>query len=99
MDFEYLSFNEQDDSDELTGEVTVSLMSMMRAKYEYSPAAMEIDEDLTEEFSHNETDSTEKQTNKHSVEEGNSISEHDIKSRIENFVSTLAKEKTLEEKL
>ncbi|KAI8094665.1 hypothetical protein BDF21DRAFT_375938 [Thamnidium elegans] len=34
MDFEYLSFNEQDDSDELTGEVTVSLMSMMRAKYE-----------------------------------------------------------------
>ncbi|KAI8077087.1 hypothetical protein BDF21DRAFT_311429, partial [Thamnidium elegans] len=34
MDFEYLSFNEQDDSDELTGEVTVSLTLMMRARYE-----------------------------------------------------------------
>ncbi|KAG2233116.1 hypothetical protein INT48_005860 [Thamnidium elegans] len=62
MDFEYLSFNEQDDSDELTGEVTVSLTLMMRARYEYSPAAMEIDEDLTEGLSHNETDLTEKQT-------------------------------------
>ncbi|KAI8077571.1 hypothetical protein BDF21DRAFT_324390, partial [Thamnidium elegans] len=62
MDFEYLSFNEQNDSDGLTGEVTVSLMPMMREKYEYSPTAMKIDEDLTEELSHSETDSIEKQT-------------------------------------
>ncbi|KAG2235112.1 hypothetical protein INT48_002453 [Thamnidium elegans] len=69
MDFEYLSFNEQNDSDGLTGEVTVSLMPMMREKYEYSPTAMKIDEDLTEELSHSETDSIEKQTSENSAEE------------------------------
>ncbi|KAG2228370.1 hypothetical protein INT48_003128, partial [Thamnidium elegans] len=85
MDFEYLSFNEQDNSDELTGEVTVSLMSMMRAKYEYGPAAMEIDVDLTEEFSHEETDLTVKQSSETSDEKENVSSEHATKDKIEEL--------------
>ena len=54
MDLEYLSLNEQGGSDELTGEVTVSLMSMMRAKCEYGLEAMQVDEVLLEEFSQEE---------------------------------------------
>lgn len=91
MDLEYLSFNELDDSDELTEEVTASLMSMMRTKYEYGPAAMEIDEDLTREFSYDETDSSEKQINENSNEEENANSELDNKSKIKKIVNTLVK--------
>ncbi|OAD74015.1 Homeodomain-like DNA binding domain-containing transcription factor [Phycomyces blakesleeanus NRRL 1555(-)] len=59
MDIEYLSLNEQGDSDYLTREVTVSLVSMMRAKYEYGLEAMEIDKVLLEEFSQEEKDEVE----------------------------------------
>ncbi|KAI8048502.1 DDE superfamily endonuclease-domain-containing protein [Thamnidium elegans] len=92
MDFEYLSFNEQDNSDELTAEVTVSLMSMMRAKYEYGPAAMEIDVDLTEEFSHEETDLTVKQSSETSDEKENVSSEHATKDKIEEVVTLVTEQ-------
>lgn len=39
--FEYLSLSKQDYAEEITGEVTKSLMSMMRVKYEFGPGAME----------------------------------------------------------
>lgn len=48
LDYKYLFLSEQGYAEEVTGEVMISLMSMMRIKYELGPGAMEISEVLQE---------------------------------------------------
>jgi transposase len=88
MDLEYLSLNEKGDSDELTGEVTVSLMSMMRAKCEYGVEAMEIDEVLLEEFSQEEKDEVEKKAEERE-NSNKDFEKMSTSSRIEVFSNAL----------
>lgn len=42
MGFEYLFLSEQDYAEEVTEEITTSLVSMMRVKYELDPGAIEM---------------------------------------------------------
>jgi hypothetical protein len=39
---EYLSLSEKNDSDEMTRNITVSLISMMRVKYAYGPITLRL---------------------------------------------------------
>lgn len=61
-DFEYLSLTKQDYAEEVTGEVTKSLMSMMKVKYKFGPGAMQIFEVL-QELSNTESSKEEVSTN------------------------------------
>lgn len=49
MNFEYLSLSKQDYVEKVSGEVTTSLISIMRVKYEFDPSTMEISEILLQE--------------------------------------------------
>jgi hypothetical protein len=60
--FECLSLSKQDYAEEITGEVTKSLMSMMRVKYEFAPGAMEIFKVL-QELSNSKSSKEEVSTN------------------------------------
>ncbi|KAL0083814.1 Homeodomain-like DNA binding domain-containing transcription factor [Phycomyces blakesleeanus] len=57
MDIEYLSLNEQGDSDYLTREVTVSLVSMMRAKIEVFSNALTVKNNVKKESTYGSYDS------------------------------------------
>ena len=55
LGYKYLSLSEQGYAEEVTGKVTISLMSVMRIKYKLSPGAIEISEVLLQEPSDSES--------------------------------------------